>query len=100
MLTAPTAEQEWTVKRMDDLISRQMAIAYAISGLTREIDGENWIRVSEVRESIKALPSAQSEIIRCKDCKHRYIKNDVWTCPFGLPSGPDGYCSYGERKEE
>lgn len=40
------------------------------------------------------------EVIRCKDCKHKYIKNDVWTCPFGLPSGPDGYCSYGERKEE
>ena len=39
-------------------------------------------------------------VIRCKDCKHRYIKNDVWTCPFGLMSGPDGYCSYGERKEE
>ena len=45
--------------------------------------------------SIDAVP-----VIRCKDCKHRYIKNDVWTCPFGLPSGPDGYCSYGERREE
>lgn len=44
--------------------------------------------------TIDAVP-----VIRCKDCKHRYIKNDVWTCPFGLPSGPDGYCSYAERKE-
>jgi len=46
----------------DDLISRQEAVAYAISGLTREIDGEKWIRVSEVRESIKALPPAQQWI--------------------------------------
>jgi hypothetical protein len=44
---------------MSDTISRQAAIANAISGRTREIDGEKWIRVSEVRESIKTLPSAE-----------------------------------------
>lgn len=43
----------------DDIISRQAAIANAISGRTREIDGEKWIRISEVRESIKTLPSAE-----------------------------------------
>lgn len=43
----------------DDLISRQAAIGHAISGLTREIDGERWIRVAEVRESLKTMPSAQ-----------------------------------------
>ena len=46
---------------MSDLISRQAAIAYLISGMTREIDGDKWIRVSEVRESIKTMPSAQPE---------------------------------------
>lgn len=45
----------------DDTISRQAAIASSISGRTREIDGDKWIRVSEVRESIKAIPSAQPE---------------------------------------
>lgn len=44
-----------------DMISRQAAIAYSISGKTREIDGEKWIRVSEVRESIKTMPEAQPE---------------------------------------
>ena len=43
---------------MDDLISRQVAIASAISGRIRALptteDGEDWIRVSEVRESLKA----------------------------------------------
>ena len=55
---------------MDDLISRQVAIASAISGRIRALptteDGEDWIRVSEVRESLKAVPSAQPE--RCEDC--------------------------------
>ena len=44
---------------MDDLISRQAAIAYAISGKTREFDGDKWIRVSEVRESLQTMPSAE-----------------------------------------
>lgn len=50
---------------MNDLISRQAAIATAISGRVRTLptteDGENWIRVNEVRDSLLSLPSAQSE---------------------------------------
>ena len=40
------------------------------------------------------------QVVRCEDCKHRNLENNVWTCVFGLPSGPDGYCSYGEREKE
>ena len=47
---------------MSDLIRRDRAIATAISGITRIIDGEKWIRVKEVRESLKEMPSAQPEI--------------------------------------
>lgn len=46
---------------MSDLIDRQAAIAYAISGRTRKLEGEKWIRVSEVRESIQTMPSRQPE---------------------------------------
>ena len=54
------AGQRWSVNKMnDDTISRQAAIAYAISGMTREFDGEKWIRVSEVRESLQTMPSAE-----------------------------------------
>lgn len=60
---------------MADLIDRQAAIAYAISGRTREFEGEKWIRVSEVRESIQTMTSAQPE-----------RKTGRWTddnaCPF------------------
>lgn len=47
----------------DDTISRQAAIATAISGRVRTLptteDGENWIRVNEVRDSLLSLPSAE-----------------------------------------
>lgn len=53
--------RERKMNRMSDTISRQAAIAYAISGKTREFDGDKWIRVSEVRESLKTMPSAEPE---------------------------------------
>lgn len=40
---------------LNDFIRRDAAIAFAISGRTREIDGEKWIRVSEVRESLLTM---------------------------------------------
>lgn len=49
---------------MSDLISRQRAIASAISGLTRTFqtaEGEKrWIRINEVRESLNAVPSVEA----------------------------------------
>lgn len=52
---------------MNDLISRQEAVAYAISGRTREIEGEKWIRVSEVRESLRTMPSAEPDRKECEE---------------------------------
>ena len=49
---------------MDDLISRQAAID-AIE-ITPFDDYGDYMRA---RELIEALPSAQQEIVRCKDCK-------------------------------
>lgn len=45
----------------NNTINRQAAIAYAISGLTREFEGEKWIRVSEVRESLQIIPSVEQQ---------------------------------------
>ena len=51
---------------MDDLISRQAAI----DATWEEPSYTDPINVlTEVRDRIKRLPSAQPEIIRCKDCK-------------------------------
>ena len=52
-----------------DLIDRGYAIATACSGLIRTLptteSGENWIRVAEVRESIKSAPT----IIPAEECE-------------------------------
>ena len=74
-----------------------------------------------IRSDIKCLPSAQPEIIRCKDCKHRPIAHRAaegvfWgfslefpddMCPFECDDGwynsypkDDFYCAYAERKEK
>ena len=56
----------------DNTIYRQAAIAHAISGLTRELEGEKWIRVSEVRESLQTMPSAERRgrwvDLKCDQC--------------------------------
>ncbi|MBQ2049302.1 MAG: DUF551 domain-containing protein [Spirochaetales bacterium] len=71
---------------MDDLISRQAAIGHAISGLTREIDGERWIRVAEVRESLKTMPSAHQWISvseRLPDFGMGVLLNEGYSCAVG-----------------
>ena len=52
---------------MSDLISRQAAID-AIMGEPTDAHYPSWYA-----ERLEQLPSAQPEIIRCKDCKYRYI---------------------------
>ena len=85
----------------EDVISRQAAIAHAISGRTREFGGDKWIRVSEVRESLQTMPSAQSENIRCIDCIWWSDKNggfcDIWDHYI---SNEEFFCGCGERRED
>ena len=55
---------------------------------------------------IKELPSAQPEIIRCRDCKHYHYANRVpqeqmCTCEIdGNIWSPDSYCSFAERRHD
>lgn len=98
---------------MSDYISRQAAI--------NEINkyGSIWMEYTEVmtkdeiaeealknakasmKRIINELPSAQPEIIRCKDCKHR--PDTAW---FGCPMASsskwhlDGFCSFAERRTD
>ena len=83
---------------MDDptknLISRQAAL-----------DALEWKWAGKAAiDAIKNLPSAQPEIIRCKDCKfytHTNRSLKVGICSL-LPAhfGDDGYCSEAERRED
>ena len=99
----------------DDLISRQAAIAYAISGRVRTLptseDGENWIRTEDVRQSLLTMPSAEPEIIHCRECKYAHLTYsgdckycDKWVDDdeFKLTLYLDGdfYCGYAERRTD
>lgn len=70
-----------------DCISRAAAIRVA----------SGFCHPSNIAKELERLPSAE-QIIRCKDCKHKVIENDVWTCPFGLPGGPEFFCGYGAER--
>ncbi len=89
---------------MDDIIYRQAAIdALAEHEKSR---GHNYTLfvdiVSECAEIIRNLPSAQPEIIRCKDCK--YFNSYFVECDHesGLKHIKDGHdhCSYAERRTD
>lgn len=88
---------------MGDLISRQAAIdtTWEDPSYTDPLNV-----LSEVRDRIKALPSAQPEIIRCKDCKfwkkYGYINGKpefLPKCGFNqIYTSKDDFCSRAERK--
>lgn len=84
---------------MNDYISRQDAID-ALAELQGKASTKAELKgISKVWKRIKKLPSAQPEIIRCKDCR----KNPKWEwvgCPMtGKDTRkPDDFCSYAERK--
>ena len=74
---------------MSDLIDRQAALD-AIMGQPPEPHYPSWYAAQ-----IEKLPAVQPEIIRCKDCKYRYLDGMIWNCPFGLSGGEDFFCAYG-----
>ena len=99
----------------DDTISRQAAIdaTWFEPSYTDPLNV-----LTEVRDRLKALPSAQPEIILCKDCKHRPIatradEGVLWgfsvefpdeICPLQCEDGwynyypkDDFYCANAER---
>ena len=99
---------------MQDLISRAAAIDGKMSiqcanGV--EIYSDEAVPVGY----LKALPSAQSDIILCKDCKHRPTRDeDGWLdfpterCPcqneddyyYSWMPKDDWFCGNAERREE
>ena len=110
---------------MDDLISRQAAID--TDGLDEEIrcemcknpmhtskgcdgnckyDERLYERIMQILDKrIKPLPSAQPEIIRCKDCKYARLTTDgsckycdIWFPDEAEYMDGDYYCASAERK--
>ena len=92
----------------DEYIKREKAIGMAISGRIRALptteDGEDWIRVEEVRESLQIIPAADVvPVVRCKDCKwwklSDYNTLGIHICQrYSGVRGEHDFCSRDERR--
>ena len=100
---------------MSDLISRQAAI-----DLWEKYHPTITVDAMQYDAELRQLPSAQPEIIRCKDCKHwrrqtNYAgaplsfgfceSDDMWRSLYGetyevshIDTDDDFYCGYAERR--
>lgn len=84
---------------MSDLISRQAAI-----------DGKIYIQRSDGAEIyddyavpvgyLKQLPSAQPEIIRCKDCNHYNAGFECLIEGYGIERDKEWFCGSAERRTD
>lgn len=93
-----------------DLIDRQAAIDALIWKIRPHNNGDGTITMcvmSEelVRKTLDDLPSAQPEIIRCKDCMYGKQDDDGWwSCiSFGCQVGNEdgsGFCADAERRTD
>ena len=97
-----------------DAISRQAAIDaientdwYHQNANGDMVSGANpdmhqaWYKADDVYSALKSAPSAQPEIIRCKDCKYNtYSKKCLQPDSFFLVPADDFYCGYAERRTD
>ena len=90
---------------MNDFISKQAAIEaldgeIEITGRTNAEAVKGYVRL--VKDRLERLPSAQPEIIRCKDCKFYRQEIDMCDEPYSTAHNvvhEDDYCSRAERKD-
>jgi len=88
---------------MDDLISRQAAIDALGEKPLAWTEGEYELGLQNQWQSdvdaLNGLPSAQPEIIRCKECKHCKHWDGVDTCDvIDAPVWDNDFCSMAERR--
>ena len=82
-------------EKMDDMISRQAAIdaTWQDTGYTDPFNV-----MTAIRDRIKQLPPIQSDIVRCKDCKH--FESEYGYCDYYQWNMTGGdFCSKAEKRE-
>ena len=99
---------------MDDTISRAAAINAVNTWFELYVVNRTTANAVSIQDMLRALPSAQTEIILCKDCKHRPTRDeDGWLdfpterCPcqneddfyYSWMPKDDWFCGNAERKE-
>ena len=84
---------------MDDLISRQAAID-ALYKMLHDCFLADDEELDAVVTTLNDLPSAQPEIIRCRECVHSHPNFcAVWSRFETVQTHPDGWCYKAERRE-
>ena len=87
---------------MNDVIYRQAAI----DALTEYGNGRAvYINVEEAVRRIEQLPSAQPEVVRCKDCKfyspmNRETKTGICNLIMRQNFGDNWFCAGAERRTD
>lgn len=101
----PSAQPGHLVKESSDLvkelvndcINRQDAVK-TMYDACEDIDDES-LHIDVIVDALENLPSAEPEIIRCRDCKHHDgIRCFRWNST--IITGFDDFCSNAERRSE
>ena len=80
----------------NDCVSRQAAIDAIMKKPAWHGSDGSYYHSSDIRQALEFLPSAQPEIIHCKDCKHW---DGVDTCDvIDAPVWDNDFCSMAERR--
>lgn len=64
-----------------------------------------WFKAEDVYKALESVPSAQPEIIRCKDCRYYQDNNNGYphmNCKWDANETPDAndFCSGAERRTD
>lgn len=88
---------------MSDPIERQDAINEALKCRVIEVTPAHMlIDKTEMVTKLLALPSAQPEIIHCRDCRWRHDQNGstAWLPCRAIVTPSDFYCGRAERRTD
>ena len=102
-------------EQLDDTISRA-AVVDAIDGVdwyhinkngemvhgANDAEHQAWYKAEDIYKAVENVPSAQPEIIHCKDCKYNpnppECGNAACVLFYGM-TDQMGFCHHGERRE-
>ena len=98
-MTNKKSTEKRTETHACDLISRQAAVELAMKYCpdddgSVQCDGD----IRELLDELENLPSAQPEIIRCKDCKWKNRHNCTRAVEVFIDD--DKYCAWAERRTD
>lgn len=85
-------------------------IGMALNKIALSLNDEDFQKVKEYLKDIEKIVAKQTdtaEVVRCKDCKHRYYADNrvpherTWVCEHFINEEitDNDFCSFGERRE-